>query len=388
MIWILFFGRLLGNTGYWMTRPLIPLYLALQLHADPWIVGLIAGLGSLFGFFGGLYGGLWVDQFGRRRAMLISVIGQVAIFVGYAFIENIILFSILAVLIGFFSFLQVQATDTVVADLSKPEDISRNYALLRIANNVGIALGPVIGVALYYINPSWAFLGTAILVIVFALFFFRFIQTDSSAVKRDQYSLKEYVPVIQKRRMTHFLIAGFFLSMAISQLNSTMPFVLEERLDDIGKLFGWMWSVNGLIVITCQYFLVRWTKGISLEKIMTISLLGYATAFGIFSLSTLPVWFIIGMVLFTLSELIWVPYAYTFVVEQAGERSKGLFLGTLSFQRLGFFAGPIIGSIIFSVWSGFVLYTMILVLLLFSAYLIWRIRTTDTHVESEHVIIK
>jgi MFS family permease len=356
--------------------------------ADPWIVGLITGLGSLFGFFGGLYGGLWVDQFGRRRAMLISVIGQVAIYICFAFIGNIILFSILAVLIGFFSFLQVQATDTVVADLSKPEDISRNYALLRIANNVGIAIGPIIGVALYYINPSWAFLGTAILVVIFALFFFRFIQTDSSAVKRNQYSLNEYVPVIRERRMTHFLVAGFFLSMAISQLNSTMPFVLEARLDDIEKLFGWMWTVNGLIVITCQYFLVRWTKGISLEKIMTISLLGYATAFGIFSLSTLPEWFIIGMVLFTLSELIWVPYAYTFVVEQAGSKSKGLFLGTLSFQRLGFFAGPIIGSVVFSIWSGFVLYITILILLLISAFLMWRIRSNHRQVQSEHVIMK
>jgi MFS family permease len=388
MIWILFFGRLLGNTGYWMTRPLIPLYLALQLNADPWIVGLITGLGSLTGFIGGLYGGLWVDQFGRRRAMLISIIGQVAIFTGYAFIENIIVFSILAIIIGFFSFLQVQATDTVVVDLSPPEELSRNFALLRIANNVGIALGPVLGVALYYINPSWAFMATALLVIVFGIIFFRFIQTDAAAVKRDQYSLTEYVPVITERKMSHFLIAGFFLSIGISQLNSTMPFVLEARLDDIGKLFGWMWSVNGLIVITCQYFLVRWTKGIQLEKIMAISLLGYATAFGIFSLSTIPVWFLLGMVIFTLSELLWVPYAYTFVVQQAGTRSKGLYLGTLSFQRLGFFVGPILGSLLFTFLGGFVLYMTVLFLLLISTFLIWRIRSESKYLPTKRVIMK
>jgi MFS family permease len=216
MIWILFGGRLVGNIGYWMTRPLIPLYLLSKFNAHPVLIGITASLAALFGVIGGLIGGILVDKIGRVRAMTISIGGQVAVFIGYAFTESLALFLFFATIISLFSYLQVQVTDTVVSDLSTGENVSKNYSLLRIANNVGIALGPIIGMYIFKINPSFVFIITAILTLLFGLIFSRFIDTDKKMLRLNKHDKKEkYVEIIKHPRMVSFILAGIILNLAI-----------------------------------------------------------------------------------------------------------------------------------------------------------------------------
>jgi MFS family permease len=368
MIWILFGGRLIGNIGYWMTRPLVPLYLLSKFNAHPVLIGITASLAALFGVIGGLWGGILVDKIGRVRAMAISIAGQIAVFIGYAFTESLALFLFFATIISLFSYLQVQVTDTVVSDLSSGENVSKNYSLLRIANNVGIALGPIIGIYLFKINPSFVFILTAVLTLLFGLIFSKFIDTDKKIRSTINPVQKvKYLEIIKHPKMATFIIAGIVLNVAISQMNTTLPVLLTERLDNADAIFSWMWSVNGIIVLLLQYILVKLTKKQNTEMLLMFSLLGYALAFEFFAVGNLTAVLLLGMIVFSLSELIWFPYANTYVLEQAHSDSKAMYIGSLSFHRIGFILGPVLGTTLLSVADGKVVFSAISILLLLSS---------------------
>jgi MFS family permease len=373
MIWILFGGRLIGNIGYWMTRPLIPLYLLSKFSAHPVLIGITASLAALFGVIGGLLGGILVDKIGRVRAMTISIGGQIAVFIGYAFTESLTWFLFFATIISLFSYLQVQVTDTVVSDLSTGENVSKNYSLLRIANNVGIAVGPIIGMYLFKINPSFVFIVTAILTLIFGLIFSRFIDTDKKRNKSNNDDSKiKYVEIIKHPRMVSFIIAGIVLNVAISQMNTTLPVLLNERLTNPDTIFSWMWSINGVIVLLLQYILVKVTHKQNTETLLVFSLLGYAIAFGFFAVGNLSFVLILGMIFFSISELIWFPYSNTFVLEQAKTGSKAMYIGSLSFHRIGFILGPVLGTALLTIVNGKVVFFVISILLILSSGLLLK----------------
>jgi MFS family permease len=371
MIWILFGGRLIGNIGYWMTRPLIPLYLISKFQAHPVLIGITASLAALFGVIGGLIGGILVDKIGRVRTMALSIGGQIAVFIGYAFTDSLAWFLFFATIISLFSYLQVQVTDTVVADLSNGENVSKNYSLLRIANNVGIAVGPIIGMYLFKINPSFVFLITAILTLLFGLIFSKFIDTDKKILStvRPNHQIK-YMEIIKHPKMASFILAGIMLNVAISQMNTTLPVVLNERIDNADTIFSWMWSINGVIVLSLQYLLVKLTQKQATEMLLMFSLLGYAAAFVFFAVGNLPSVLIVGMMFFSLSELIWFPYSNTYILEQAKTDSKSMFIGSLSFHRIGFIIGPVLGTSLLSIVDGKVVFSAISILLIFSSGLL------------------
>jgi MFS family permease len=368
MIWILFGGRLIGNIGYWMTRPLIPLYLLSKFNAHPVLIGITASLAASFGVIGGLLGGILVDKIGRVRAMAISIGGQIAVFIGYALTESLALFLFFATIISLFSYLQVQVTDTVVSDLSSEENVSKNYSLLRIANNVGIALGPIIGMYIFKINPSLVFIITAVLTLLFGLIFSRFIDADKKILRSIKNERKvKYVEIIKHPRMISFIIAGIVLNVAISQMNTTLPVLLNERLDNPDTIFSWMWSINGVIVLLLQYILVKLTHKQNKEMLLIFSLIGYAIAFELFAVGNLSSVLILGMIFFSLSELIWFPYSNTYVLEQAKSGSKAMYVGSLSFHRIGFILGPILGTASLSITEGKVVFSVISILLILSS---------------------
>lgn len=371
MIWILFGGRLIGNIGYWMTRPLIPLYLLSKFNAHPVLIGITASLAALFGVIGGLLGGILVDKIGRVRAMTISIGGQIAVFIGYAFTESLPMFLFFATIISLFSYLQVQVTDTVVSDLSTGENVSKNYSLLRIANNVGIAIGPIIGMFIFKINPSLVFIITAILTLLFGLIFSRFIDTDKKILKSFKHDNNvKYVEIIKHPRMVSFIIAGIVLNVAISQMNTTLPVLLNERLANSDTIFSWMWSINGVIVLLLQYILVKLTHKQNTEMLLIFSLIGYAIAFELFAVGNLSSILIIGMIFLSLSELIWFPYSNTYVLEQAKSGQKSMYIGSLSFHRIGFILGPVLGTASLSITDGKVVLSVISILLILSSGLL------------------
>jgi MFS family permease len=155
-------------------------------------------------------------------------------------------------------------------------------------------------------------------------------------------------------------------------MNTTLPVLLNERFANADTIFSWMWSINGVTVLLLQYILVRLTHKQNTEMLLIISLLGYAMAFGFFAVGNLYSVLILGMILFSLSELIWFPYSNTYVLEQAKPESKSMYIGSLSFHRIGFIVGPVLGTASLSSADGIVVFSVIGILLILSSGLLLK----------------
>ena len=86
-----------------------------------------------------------VDRFGRRFAMIIGLVASGSILLAMSAAQTLPVWALLMLVQGLFSPFYRVGSDAMVADLIPPARRAGVYALLRMINNLGIAVGPAIG---------------------------------------------------------------------------------------------------------------------------------------------------------------------------------------------------------------------------------------------------
>lgn len=111
------------------------------------LYGLTIGIYMLCWFFGAAFLGDLSDQIGRKKSLMICLIGAV---LGYLLTAFAVLFTTYSLLIagrviaGFTAGSQAIAQAAIV-DISEPEHKARNLGFILFFSSIGFALGPVIG---------------------------------------------------------------------------------------------------------------------------------------------------------------------------------------------------------------------------------------------------
>lgn len=172
------------------------------------LYGLIIGIAMIAWFFGASYLGDLSDQIGRKKSLLICLIGA---FLGYAASALGVIFSSITLLLvgrivaGLTAGSQAIAQAAIV-DLSTPENKARNIGFILLACSLGFMLGPLIGGVLSDSNlVSWfdfttPFYFAALISLLNAvLLYFTFTETFRSV---DKVKIKLY-------RSIEILISGF-----------------------------------------------------------------------------------------------------------------------------------------------------------------------------------
>jgi Arabinose efflux permease len=146
-VWILAAGRFLSQSGTGFTLFYAPIYFVSQVGLSATAVGLGLGSGSISGVFGRILGGSFCDSkfWGRRRTLLLSaIISAVACFM-LAAANDFPSLVAANLLMGFGVGLYWPATETLVADLGEGEQRQEAFALTRLADNLGLQVGIILG---------------------------------------------------------------------------------------------------------------------------------------------------------------------------------------------------------------------------------------------------
>jgi DHA1 family tetracycline resistance protein-like MFS transporter len=98
-------------------------------------------------FFAAPFMGKLGDRYGRRPVLLVSLLGQAG---GYALfgLGGALWVLFLARFIGGVTGGNMSTASAYIADISKPEERPKNFALISIAWSLGLILGPALGAAL------------------------------------------------------------------------------------------------------------------------------------------------------------------------------------------------------------------------------------------------
>jgi MFS family permease len=155
--WLMFFGMTLSTIGASMIWPFLMLYVSYTLHVPLTTVGGLATLNAVVGLVAVFIGGPITDRLGRKWVMVFSLIANGLAFAAMSQAHSLAAFAILMSITGAFNPLYRVSSDAMMADLVPPEKRADAYALLRMSNNVGVAIGPAVGGILASASYSVAF---------------------------------------------------------------------------------------------------------------------------------------------------------------------------------------------------------------------------------------
>lgn len=250
------------------------------------IYGITIGIFMLCWFFGAAMLGDLSDQIGRKKSLIICLLGA---FFGYllsaiAIIFHSIVLLILGRMIAGFTAGSQPIAQAAIVDLSKPEDKARNIGLILFAISLGFIAGPLLGGMLsnnhivHWFGLSTPFYFASLIsfinfVLLLLLLKETFINTDKTRI-RPHRALEIFIdafkhPKIRLLSMIFFIfILGWssfysFISLYLLKIFDFSPIKISLIMAVMGTGFG---IGNGFLV---NYF----TKRFSLKSNVVISLI-------------------------------------------------------------------------------------------------------------------
>ncbi|MEH2363474.1 MAG: MFS transporter [Nostoc sp.] len=391
-VWIFAIGRFFSEVGTGFTLFYAPIFFVNQVGLSATSVGVALGSASISGIVGRIVGGSLADSggWGRRRTLLlataISASGSLVLAATSNFTILVIGSLISGLGIGFYW----PAAEAVVADASEIDNRRETFAIARLADNLGLAIGIVLAGFLIAIIGSyrWLFVIDAISFLVFfGVIYVGIIETEQQQMGESEKTehFASWMAVLSDRRFLVYIAVNIFFTIYISQIHSTLPlyfknFVFIESTSEgfaqttISGLFAW----HLVFAIICQLPVTSILKRCSHTLALTVSAIFWAIGFGLIWVSgTAPshhlIWVILALGVFAVAIVSYTPSAASLVTELAPENQRGVYFSINAVcWAVGSFIGHPLGGwaldqprvITDSFWLGFSLSVAIAVVIL------------------------
>ena len=348
VVWLICVIGLVNRAGT-MVLPFLQLFLtedrAFSVSRAGQLVA-VYGLGAMVGAF---LGGWFSDRVGPFRAQIL-ILGATS----FTLPPLILLHSFWGLAAGLFVASAIAeayrpAAMASIGELVPQDQVPGSFALLRLAINLGMAIGPAIG--------GWLALGG----------YWRLFWADAATCGLAALLMTSFLPRLQRARrplppptpqgdlqpwgdlpFLGLLLWTVLFAGVLFQIFSTFPVYLQEGFglqeDGIGRILGF----NALLIVAFEMPLVQWLK--RYEPIHTIAVGGGLLCLG---LGLMPLDSSIGFLLFTVviwtvGEMVSLPMMNVVVSGRAGARNRGRYMGmyTVAFS-IAFGVGPAAGAALY-----------------------------------------
>ena len=350
-VWMLFLSRLTMAFGFAIALPFLSLYLHLELGVSMGVVGMIMMIAALTGAATMIIGGELSDRIGRKPLMCGSLFVRAIIFLLIAYFMKVKpdfrIISALYILSRMLGSLFMPANDAMLADLVKPKKRVEAYGIMRIGANAGWALGPAIGGALAEISYAYLFILSSITSVIAGLLVLIFIKESLVVKKTGDFSLKNILAVRKDVKLLGFCLVSLLVFIVMGQLIAPLSVYTVEHIGISKIQLGYLFALNGLIVVLFQYPTTLLIRGISTMKILIYSSLIYALGYFLVGFASSFVFLVICIIIITLGEIMHAPSSTALVANISPEESTGRYMGLFGLSRtLGWSLGPFIGGLL------------------------------------------
>ncbi|MGM9986255.1 MAG: MDR family MFS transporter [Bacillaceae bacterium] len=357
IVWTIVIGTMFGRLATSMSMPFLTIYLTKTLGASPFQAAFIVGLTALVGIFMSFVGGNLSDRFGRKMIMLFSIFFFTIVFVGYSYANEIWMFFFLAGLNGVARSLFEPASRALLGDVTPREHKLMVYNLRYGAINLGVAVGPLLGVIIGSAQSTKGFLLPALIYFIYGIvlfFMLKKVKVQLTTIGEKAVNMVEAMKVVKKDHVFLLSISAMILcSIAYSQFMSTMPqyFGNSPDIKNGVTLYAWLITLNAVTVVVLQYPLTRIGKKYS--SLTSITIGGVIISISLMLLGiahSVPT--LIGcMILFTIGEVLMFSMTDVFVDEIAPTHLRGTYFGAMGLNGIGQVCGPWLGGAILSYYG-------------------------------------
>ena len=251
-------GSIAGSSAY----PFMGIWAVKHLHAPQSRLAFAYLIGALLSLVGGYAGGHLSDHIGRRPLILAgwglqALTPVFLIAVGRHTYWGLALLALLPA----FDALGNAADQAMVADLVAPERHEAAYAAVRVASNLGVAIGPPIG-GLLLIGNSWnhLWLGTLVLAAAGFAIAFRYIPRSGAFAPEAPPERGSFAVIIRDTPFLLFMLSSVFATATYVATDTLLPISVTTTHHLAPAAWGVLMILNPVSVTLLQLRLTRWTS--------------------------------------------------------------------------------------------------------------------------------
>ena len=336
--WYMVGGNLISATGGGLIWPFLTLYLRQRLDVPISSITTLFTLNAVMGILSSFIAGPAADRIGRKPIMLASLFAGLIYYIGMSGAGTLAQCALLMAFWGAFSPLYSVGANAMIADIIPDEQRTEAYSLLRIVQNVGVALGPVLGGYIAAVSMNGAFymaagafglFGTLVLLLVKETLPASHRETAPQGVEQPGGLTLILRDMLRMLRDWPFLsiVAGFTIThMATSIMFTLLPVYVKENFNLPQSESGYIIMVNAAMCIFVQYTVTRLIRHYRPIPLLAIGAMFYAVGVGSVALGRGFWAFALSMAVMTIGELIMTPTATTLVANMAPADMRGRYM--------------------------------------------------------------
>jgi MFS family permease len=292
------------------------------------------------------------------------MVGSAALLVSIVYLRNYALILLAVLLVSAVGQLYRPAAQSLITELTPRDRLVMVTAMYRLCLNLGTTVAPLIGVALASVSYNLLFWGEALAAGVYSVIALTALPrstgaapagTDGTAPAENtaaesgtvQRPRSGYRALLNDRRYLAFLLAFLLLSVVYGQYTAVLPLaVIHAGLST--WWYGSIITLNAVVVVTCEVAATRFvqTWPIRLTQMSGFALL--AIGYGVYAIDMIPVFLVLGTLIWTLSEIVGAPTVWAYPGVVAPEHLRGRYFGAMqSMYGLGSTLGPVLGVTLF-----------------------------------------
>lgn len=245
---ILFIIIVVSFLDTFIQLPIITPY-AMELGASHLLTGAIVAIYSLTNMIGNIFGGHWIDRYGRKKMLLAGMFFAAIILIFYPIAETGWQLFFIRFFHGLAGGVLIPAAFAYVGDISKSKTRGRSMAFTGAAIGIAAIAGPAIGGAMAARSQiEYVFIFVAILFFISTFLIYQFIEESYVSTDRGKFSLREFMPLLKHPLVLQASLAAFALMIS----NGTLAFALPLKVQDMGltsETTGMMLSTYGIVAL-------------------------------------------------------------------------------------------------------------------------------------------
>jgi MFS family permease len=347
-----------------MSLPFLAIHLSQNVGLDAGTVGLIIGTGAVIATFGGLFGGFVSDNLGRRGLFVGALVLSATGFTLMSFIKTPFAYFLLNAIVALANSFYEPLSRALLGD-HVPHYLRRQaFSYRYMANNVGWAIGPIVGAFMGVAGGASGFLFTGIVLFAIAALLAVLLpagslsQDESSGLETEPFSFHRAMRFITfDPRMRWLLIGSLVAITSYGQMSITFSQYIAANFADGLVVFAKVVVVNPITIILLQPILSPLLGRIPAYYSLYLGCLLVALSNVIFLLAPSTIWLGVGMFVFTIGEMAIVPAEYDLVNRFSSPQYRGTYFGMHSLGEFGNFLGPWLGGMILSQVGGAGMFT-------------------------------
>ena len=378
--------------GFGIIIPMLPFY-AEHFGASPGIVTLLMATYSLMQFVAAPFIGSMSDRYGRRRVILISLVGTCVAYVFMAYASSLVMLFAARALAGLFAG-NIAAAQAYIADITTPENRARGMGFFGAAFGLGFIFGPMIGGILSgsasgSINFHAAPLFAASLSSIAAFLVVVLLKESRKVGSVNSGSRGWFAPIylaVRRADMKRLIYLFLLVMFVFAGLEATIALWAERQFLWGPREVGYLFAYVGVIAAVVQGGIIgpatrRWGE----MRVIILGLCGLVAGFALMPVASGMSLLLVATALLAGGFGLCNPALNSLISRRSSSDSQGAVLGVAqSGASLARILGPAFAGVVFSLLGRHAPYIIGALLLLFALGLAWRMmQSSDVDAEKQ-----